>query len=312
MSDAKDEILYHLSNKENSFLCNILIYAENNNEFKIERYIEDIFPSRLKELFDAKMEVDNKPVLKSLKVPIFEEKKKTGEKNFEFNFDSIYHFFGRDNHDYSYFLDIVSSIFSEKEISYPFVLSAITRKIRKIFAQDIPTRESILRGLALMVYLEDLGLFKNHNGGAMSDPTRKQDIKNSSETRKKADFIFEQFPKFFNTPAKRAVYLEGVLCKKLLIIQQHERKATPFRTKLQGLKLDQRRVQALLPEIENKLEEYKSNYYRDLEILISVFMREAGEDWELSKDEIAFYFVLGMNLADEFKFSSQVEEGKNE
>jgi CRISPR-associated protein Csh1 len=300
MSDTKVEILNHLSNKENSFLCNILIYQENNNEFKIERYIEDIFPSRLKQLFDAKNLIDNKPVFGSLNVPVFIDKKKTGERPFEFTFDSIYHFFGKDNNEDPYFLDIVSRIFSGKEISYPFIISGITRKIRNLYAQNIPARESTLRGLALLAYLDELELFGKHERGiTMTTQPKSIVIDGSSDTKKRAEAIFQEFSTFFNTPAKRAVFLEGVLCQKLLGIQHHERDATPFRIKLQGLKLDQNRVQALLPQIQNKLEEYKSNYYRDLETLISASMIEAGNEWKLSKDEISFYFVLGMNLANQ-------------
>jgi CRISPR-associated protein Csh1 len=84
-------------------------------------------------------------------------------------------------------------------------------------------------------------------------------------------------------------------------IQFTERGATPFRVKLQGLRLDQKQVQSLLPEIQNKLEEYGKNYYRDLEHLTSSYFLKASQDWKLSKDEISFYFVLGMNLSSAFK-----------
>jgi CRISPR-associated protein Csh1 len=301
MSDTKEEILHLLSEKDNSFLCNILIYQENNNEFKIERYIEDIFPSRLKQLFDAKNVIDRKLVLKSLLVPVFKDKKKTGERQFEFTFDSLRYFFGKDNNANAYFFDIINRIFSGKAISYPFVLSEISRKIREQHDHNLPTKETTLRGLALLAYLDELELFGKHKAGStMTSQPKSIVIDGVSETKKKADAIFEEFPAFFDTAAKRAVFLEGVLCQKLLGIQYTEREATPFRTRLQGLKLDQNKIQSLLPQIQNKLEEYKANYYRDLEQLISVSMIEAGNDWGLSKDEIAFYFVLGMNLANQF------------
>ena len=301
MSDTKEEILHYLSEKENSFLCNILIYKENKKEFKIERYIEDIFPSRLKQLFDVKTAIDRKPILKSLLVPVFKDNKKIGERPFEFTFGNIYFFFGKDNDAHSYFLDIVSRIFSGNAISYPFVLSEISRKIREQHDHNIPTKETTLRGLALLAYLDELELFGKHKAGRTMTPQPKSIvIDGASESKKKADTIFEEFPAFFDTAAKRAVFLEGVLCQKLLGIQYTEREATPFRTRLQGLKLDQNKIQSLLPQIQNKLEEYKANYYRDLEQLISASMIEAGNDWGLSKDEIAFYFVLGMNLANQF------------
>ena len=311
MSDTKEEILNFLSEKENSFLCNILIYQENNNEFKIERYIEDIFPSRLKQLFDAKKVIDRKLILKSLLVPVFKDKKKTGERPFEFTFDSLRYFFGKDNDADAYFFDIISRIFSGRSISYPFVLSEISRKIREQHDRNIPTKEITLRGLALLAYLDELELFEEHKAGCtMTTQSKSLVIDGTSETKKKTDAIFEEFPTFFDSAGKRAVFLEGVLCQKLLGIQYTEREATPFRNRLQGLKLDQNKIQSLLPQIQNKLEEYKSNYYRDLEQLISTSMIEAGKDWGLSKDEIAFYFVLGMNLANQFGNKKQEVGGE--
>lgn len=309
MSDTNEEILYHLSEKENSFLCNILIYQENQSEFKIERYIEDIFPSRLKQLFNAKNGIDKKASLKSLLVPVFKDKKKTGERPFDFTFDSIRYFFGKEAD--AYFFDIVSRIFSGKPVSYPFVLSEISRKIREQHSHNVPTKETTLRGLALLAYLDELELFGKHKEGrTMATQPKSIVIDGSSETKKKADAIFAEFPAFFDSAAKRTVFLEGVLCQKLLGIQHHERDATPFRTRLQGLKLDQNKVQALLPQIQNKLEEYKANYYRDLEQMISASMIEAGNDWRLSKDEIAFFFVLGMNLANQFTTKKQEDGGE--
>jgi CRISPR-associated protein Csh1 len=319
MSDTKDEILNLLSTQENSFICNILIYEENNNEFKIDKCIEDIFPSRLKDLFNAKRTVDNILIFKNLEITIFNEKKKPEKKLFTFNFGCIYHFFGkeRDSNTRTYFLDIVEKIFSGRPISYSLILSGIIRKIRKSFYQNAklktPTKESALQGLALLVYLNELRILSElQRGLPMTSQFNNIILDGSSETHKKVEEIFKKFPAFFDTSAKCAIYLEGVLCQKLLNIQYSEREATPFRTKLQGLKLDQKKVQTLLPDIQNKLEEYKKNYYRDLEQLIAALTRDSGKDWNLSKDEISFFFVLGMNLADEFTFEKQHEVKTND
>jgi len=308
MSDAREEIFGTLAEKENSFLCNILIYKEDKRSFKIIRYIEDIFPSRLKQLFDAKNVIESKPYFKDFQVPAFKDQKRIGEKQYKFTFETLRYFFGR----YAdvYFFDIVGRIFSGKEVSYPFILYEIARKIRDQHNHGIPTKETAFRGLALLAYLDELELFGKHKGGrTMTTLPKSIVIDGSSETKKKADAIFDEFPAFFDTAAKRAVFLEGVLCQKLLGIQHHERGATPFRTKLQGLRLDQKTIQALLPQIQNKLEEYKANYYRDLEQIISASMIEAGDEWIMSKDEISFYFVLGMNLASQFTTKKQDNEG---
>ena len=121
------------------------------------------------------------------------------------------------------------------------------------------------------------------------------------EIKEKVELFFNKFSDFFESNAKKAIFLEGVLSQYLLNIQYQERKATPFRIKLKGLKLDEKQIRKLLPEIQNKLEEYGKNYYRDLESIISNYFVSSGNAWNITHDEISFYFVLGMNLSDLFK-----------
>jgi len=124
--------------------------------------------------------------------------------------------------------------------------------------------------------------------------------------------FFIRFGDFFNSDAKKAIFLEGVLTQKLLNIQYQERNTTPFRIKLKGLNLDERQVKKLLPEIQNKLEEYEKNYYRTLESIISKYFVSAGDGWEISSDKISFYFVLGMNLSYIFKAKKENSNGGKE
>jgi len=117
--------------------------------------------------------------------------------------------------------------------------------------------------------------------------------------------LFNEFPDFFNTDAKRAVFLEGVLTQKLLRLQYVERGgATPFTSKLNSLNLDERLLKKLLPQIQNKFQEYGKDYYRRLEKLLAEYMVKAGAHWKMTPDEISFYFVTGMNLSDYVKGSS--------
>ena len=122
--------------------------------------------------------------------------------------------------------------------------------------------------------------------------------------------FFEKYESSFDSDAKKAVFLEGVLTQKLLNVQYSERKSTPFRSKLKGLNLDERQVKKLLPEIINKLEEYGKNYYRSLESIISKYFVSSGEKWKMSRDEISFYFVLGMNLSHIFNEKKENDGGE--
>jgi CRISPR-associated protein Csh1 len=125
-----------------------------------------------------------------------------------------------------------------------------------------------------------------------------------------AEKIFKEYPSFFKGDPEKAAFIVGVLSQLLMNIQYRNRGATPFRAKLQGLKLDEKKVKALLPDIQNKLEEYDSNYYQDLETLASEYFIQAQDDWDLSRDEVSFYFSLGMNLSKYFR--TEKEEEKDE
>ena len=136
---------------------------------------------------------------------------------------------------------------------------------------------------------------------------------NTTDMVKHAELFFEEFSDFFNNDAKKAIFMDGALAQLLLNIQRlpevmnAQPGKEPFRSKLQGLKLDEKVVKGLLPAIQNKLDEYGKNYYKDLESIIAEYMIRAGEGWRMSKDEISFYFVLGMNLSDKFKSKKKEE-----
>ena len=124
----------------------------------------------------------------------------------------------------------------------------------------------------------------------------------------KVERFFEANQSFFTSDAKKATFLEGVLTQNLLNIQWNDKKATPFRAKLHGLKMNEALIKRLLPEIQNKLEEYGKNYYRDLESIIAHYFVLAGVNWKEADDELSFYFVLGMDMQKLFKNTKEIDE----
>ena len=104
----------------------------------------------------------------------------------------------------------------------------------------------------------------------------------------------------YDSPLKRAVFLEGVLAQKLLNIQQVERGSQPFFARLNGLNINRKIFERILPEIHTKLTEYDKFFphYRRLSEAISAYTVACEpKDWKLTDDEYSFYFTLGMSLA---------------
>jgi len=289
----------------------MLIYSASQSEFKILRYIEGIYPTDLRRLFDAKKKVDKDKYIGETIIPVWEKGKKTGDRPLTFDFGCFWSFLKTLDEKHSkYFLDIVSDVFKKRKVNRQFLMGRIVQQIRKTHANGYSIEESVMKGLCCLLFLDELGLLGITESDKMSKKIRELFPTEESNRVEVAEKIFKEYPRFFRGDPEKAVFIVGVLSQLLMNIQFRNRGATPFRSKFQGLKLDERKVKVLLPEIQNKLEEYESNYYRDLEALASEYFIQAQDDWNLSRDEVSFYFALGMNLSKYFK--SEKEEEKDE
>lgn len=125
-------------------------------------------------------------------------------------------------------------------------------------------------------------------------------------TGKLSDF-FAEHDEFFDSSAKQYVFMVGVLTEYLLNIQYSDRNASPFRNRLNGMKLDGKIVHRIYTEAIEKLNQYDKNYYKALEAEIAALIVKGGID-RLANDEISFVFTLGMTLAKDFKTTKENTE----
>jgi len=308
LTNDENEVLKTMSEQRNYLNNNFLFYSApkgfNGAVFNILLYIEDILPSRLKELFKIKEVVDQEEIFQNCEIDIYQDRKKIGKGPLEFNFGILRTFFPRitNNRTFNkYFLDIINKIFTKKPVEYDFLLNFIVKKIRDDFMQNYPTKIDTLKAFMLLNYLNKLNILKLKEEVKMETKNLFMMEREEKEMEEKVELFFNKFSDFFGSDIKKAIFLEGVLTQYLLNIQYQERKATPFRIKLKSLKVDEKQIRKLLPEIQNKLEEYGKNYYRDLESIISNYFISSGNEWNITNDEISFCFVLGMNLSYLFK-----------
>jgi CRISPR-associated protein Csh1 len=305
ITSDEDEILY-LVKEKNDFVSNSLVfYRKEQSSYRILLLIEGVLPSRLRDLFDAKDRIDE---MFKIYNDLLLSKLQKEKNNLEFNFGVLRRFFPQESKNRTFdkiFLEIVDKIFVGVKIDYYLIISFIMRRIREAFAESYPTNIASLNGFLLLNYLEELNLIGN------SKEMKEMDEKGNRITalgdleglplEQKVEKFFNSNKPFFTTDAKKAAFLEGVLTQKLLNIQWNDKKATPFRTKLHSLKMNETLIKKLLPEIQNKLEEYGKNYYRDLESIIAQHFILAGVNWKETDDELSFYFVLGMDMQKLFK-----------
>jgi CRISPR-associated protein Csh1 len=313
ITSDEEEILDLVKDKKDFISNSLIFYRKEQSSYRILLLIEGILPSRLRALFDAKDCIDERFKIYN---DLFLSEGQKEKNRFEFNFGVLRRFFPQESKNRTFdkiFLEIVNKIFVGDKIDYYLLIGFIVRRAREAFAEGYPTNLSSLNGFMLLNYLEELNLIED------TREIKKMDEKGSKintlgdleglPLEQKVERFFEANKRFFTTDAKKAAFLEGVLTQDLLNIQWNDKKATPFRTKLHGLKMNETLIKKLLPEIQNKLEEYGKNYYRDLESIIAQYFILAGVGWTETDDELSFYFVLGMDMQKLFK-NEKEDNGK--
>ncbi len=292
--EMEDNVFETLAAQKDQATFTFLFYKESNSEFKIMQEAEDILPSRFRKIINAKKTVQNYdkyPEFKNL-MGLY-QKKIPG--NLTFNFGIVRTFFNsKFNND---FLDITTKILKNRQIDKQFILHQITNIISEKFRQNQLFYE-IQKAMIFLKFLYALNLIKNK--------LNKLEVKMEN----KYEDYFRTHPEFYDADWKKAVFLIGVLAQNVLDIQWQERGATPFRDRLNGLKIDYHTIKRLLPECINKLEQYKKNYYRELEEIITILLESGEPDLRTqSVDEISFYFAMGMNRNKQFKSKEEEKEG---
>ncbi|MEZ0537885.1 TIGR02556 family CRISPR-associated protein [Caldicellulosiruptoraceae bacterium PP1] len=294
ITNDENEILGILSEENDTLTLNILFLESSGGSSaeKILLLIEDVLPSRLKMLFNAKTHVDNLLKYDDIK----------------FNFGAVRYFFEKSDKNKrerdldKYFLEITNNVFKGFKLDFYFLLNFMMNKIRFDFNNyNCKIKIAATNALMSLLFFDFLNLIEW------------RDYKMNDNSLFNA--FFSSFGNTFNSYAKRGIFLLGVLSKMLLNKQYKERKSTPFAKNLKSLKLTQQDILGLLPKVQNKFEEYNSfdKGKREIANQISKYLLQAGDKWNMPIDEINFYFASGMNMVKEiaqivYKDEKEIEE----
>jgi len=298
----------------------------------IVRCVEDVLPSWIKELYDCQDSVK--------KMDIFREEnmQKMVSKGWVGNFVDGLRLIGKDEdrkglsknnwfvkftrdffpssktegtHD-KYFMDVVSSILSRKPIDKDFMISAFVNRIRSAFKAHKGHDLKILCLKAFMLYsfLAKVDLLR---GERMEEGKAVEKIEVENFDSKVERFFREHG---FTGAAKKAAFSVGMLVDYLLWVQRDERGIKdfgkePFWSNLYGLVLDEKKIKGLFPKAISKLRQYGKGK-PTLEAVVSKYLAEAEQNWDISNDEASYYFALGMTLGRLFSKDKEKEEEKKE
>lgn len=274
-----------------------MFYKKSNSAFDILAYVESILPSWMHKIFEnQRLVLLNNSIFSEdfLKTVLSKDTQgnlinavNNNRKFYLVNENNWYLGFLKDffsGYSFKYYLEIVSSVISEKQLDFDFLLSRFMDEIRVNWRNqnDYVVKLNTLKSLALILLFNYLELFKED---------KRMDIKSTELSENIISDILD-------TPDKKATFLLGVLTRKLSYVQYKDLGSSPFINKLWGLSLDKKKIQKLYPMVLNKLQEYKRGHmYADLKEQISINLINAENNWNLTRDETSYYFVLGYTLA---------------
>ncbi|MBC7117233.1 MAG: TIGR02556 family CRISPR-associated protein [Pseudothermotoga sp.] len=283
----EEEIETALADQDEIVHYDFLFMDINKNQQRIELHLTEVSPTRLRKLVTERREAARRTNIENLPEPtlrllweLYEKPNSRSEARKEY-------------------FQLIRSIFYGETYNPHRFLWYCMRKIRKALQEDSGEpgwRTLSYLSFAAILFLNQIGVFH----------TRKEvELVNNNEL----NGFFEKYPEFFNKPWKRAVFLTGVLAGKVLAVQYVKRQAAPFFSKLKGLKMNIRDVQGLLPEIRNKLEQYRSYGQRtDLIMKAAAEYYLSSNERNIAIDELNFVFTLGLAYSNKEPFKAEVEE----
>ncbi len=264
----EEEILEILSEERDVMSFHFLFMEKkgSSSQERINLYLQDVYPSRLKSLFKAKSVVESLLSLES-----------------EFTYGTMWKFFATKN-SADYFYEVIYRTFTGRPIDRGWLISRLMGKIREGIVESQTPRLTILDAFATFVFV----LLTTKKEGVM-------DVRDSAYAS--LEEFLDTLPAL-DTPLKKGLFLMGALTEKLIRVQRRVRGSTPFYKVLKSLKMDERDLKGLLPRIRNKLEEY--DHFRKGESILyakaSEYLSQAPSPWGMNVDELNFYFALGMGM----------------
>ena len=255
---AEDRVQKIIADEKNYFYIDLMFFTEDKKTgaISINLMLEEILPSRFRQLFIDAPEKINKNILFKNAITIKKELQ-----DLTFSFQIVKNFFDKN------FLEIVQKIFLGNIISKDFLLENIIGIIRKNYNASKtsdgwvePINWTVKKAIMLINYLQELNIITyNKNYKYM-------EVENTQ--KKESRFYLEGFntfvkenSNFLDSDIKVGIFSVGVLTRFLFDIQSANLNNTPFENKLRGYKLNPELLMQVYTEALDKIQKYQKNFY---------------------------------------------------
>ena len=295
-------------------LYDILFYHENQAQFAMDVYLQDVSPSRISQIKKVQTYIT---LCYGEAFGSFDPKEKVLKK-FGINFRNIKDFFsegtGQKIRFDPFFFRLLEGVFQGGQIAEEKVVSAFMAKIRSDFknpgsSYHKPYPFRTRQAIGIWVFLNHLGLFGRQNNIDMEDETTL-----GLET----DSFLAQHEQYFSNDLLKGAFLVGVLTNMLLYTQDKSISSRPFMQKLNNLSFDKDQLRALVPKLLDKIAQYQQrqegkNSLHPVAVskITTAFTPLLLSEHTASRDAISFAFVTGMVMQQKFALEG-VERRKQE
>lgn len=288
ITEAEEDILDLLSNEPDVMTFHFLFMPPKqgtSSQEPIDLYIQDVYPSRLRALFEAKQAVEH----------LVRRRREDGTwVNYNFTYNTIYRFFSKtdsakqDPDLLRHFYELVDHTFRGTPVADDYLITFLIRQIRNEVVDQSRRDEQHTYRLTIQDALAVL-LFVRF--------TTKKEVHMWREESDSLEAFLNCLP-VLETDLKKGLFLLGAITERLLRVQQRERGSAPFWKALKGLKMNSTDLQGLLPMVRNKLQEYDRFGRGEAELFQKAadYFARVATPWKMGVDELNFYFALGMGL----------------
>jgi len=296
---AEERILKLVAEEKNYFNLDIAFYKRVQSSMKIQLMLEEVLPSRFRQLFIDVPETVNKNKLFKNAITIKKELQ-----DIKFSYQIIKNFFPSD------FLDVVNKLFLGNKLSNNYVFEHIIKSVQKNYNESKssdnwvePTMWTVKKAIMLISYLQELKII-NYNKNYKYMEVEKTQKKEGHFSLSGFNDFKQENSNFLDSDVKVGVFAVGVLVRFLFDIQKASLGSTPFENKLRGYKLNSELLMNVYTEALDKIQKYQKNFYvyTDLrEVINRYFIVKSNELNQLTNNELSFYFVAGLELGRQFK-----------
>lgn len=285
ITNSENEILEtiaDISGDKDEIILSMIFFQKKNAAWRITAEIPTVLPSRIKEIYRIKNQIDSDHLLVFGKNQIY-----------GFTLKTLRQFTGTrtDKSSQKQFLAYVDQIFAgrtskiDREVFFRDAVSVILTSYKREPDKAIFT---VRDAWATYRFLSRLDILTSSKGGVI--------MAESNNVYGKFLVIHDEF---FDCQEKAVAFLTGCYVSAVAFVQHQNIGNRPFLKKVQGIKMDHRKLQQIYPEAQTKLRQYNSFglVAQTLDPQLAEAWIKCGEKWNISDEESTFAFTLGMSLA---------------